>query len=71
MNIRSVLPYIGIALMAGAGSRLSTQLELSGFNSALFAMFAIGIVLIAIEPSRRLSERVQLLEARLAAQASL
>ena len=68
MNIRAALFYVGVVLMVVAGTRLSMHMGLSGFSSALFALFAIGIVIIATEPSRKLAERVRILEAKLAAQ---
>ncbi len=65
MNTRSTLLYVGIVLVAGAGSKLSTLMGLTGFSAALFALFALGILLVAREPARQLTERVRVLEAKL------
>ncbi len=61
-----VLTYIGIVLMVSGGTEMSMQLGFSGPSSALWAIFAIGIVLVARDPVRQLSERVRVLEADLA-----
>ena len=66
MNTR-LLGYIGIVLMVVGGGRLFMQLGVSGPSNFLWGMFAIGILLMAREPVRRLSARVQALEAQLAA----
>jgi hypothetical protein len=65
MNTRSTLLLLGIVLMAVGGTRLSMQIGLTGFNSALFAILSIGIVLVAREPARQLSARVRILEEKL------
>jgi hypothetical protein len=66
MNGRSLLRYLGIVLLVGGATRLSVQLELMGISSALFAVFAVGILLIARDPVRELSARVRSLEEQLA-----
>ena len=65
MNARSTLLYVGILLTVGAATRLSVHMGLSGFSTALPAIFAVGIFLVAREPARQLSERVRILEAKI------
>jgi hypothetical protein len=60
--------YLGIVLMTVGGGRLFMLLGVSGASNFLWAMFAFGILLIAREPVRTLSVRVQALEAELANQ---
>jgi hypothetical protein len=52
-------------MMVVGGTRLSMQLGLSGLSTSFWAIFAIGIVLVARDPVRELSERVHALEAQL------
>ena len=66
MNSRSPLLYLGIVLMVVGGTRLAMSIGLTGLSSGLWAIFAIGILITAREPTRQLAERVRLLEARLA-----
>jgi len=61
------LGYVGLVLMMVGGGRLFMQLGVSGLSNFLWGMFAIGILLMAREPVRRLSARVQVLEAQLTA----
>ena len=69
MDAKSLLLYVGIALMAISAGRLSTSLGLSDFLDRSLYLFAGGIILVARESSRQLSNRVRLLEAMLAERA--
>ena len=69
MRSRSFLRVLGVLMMVVGGTRLSMQLGLSGLSASFYAIFAIGIVLVARDPVRELSERVRALEAQLARQA--
>ena len=66
MTSRRILRLLGVVLMVAGGTRLSMQLGLSGLSNAFWAIFAIGIILVARDPVRELSERVHALEAQLA-----
>jgi hypothetical protein len=61
-NIRSLL---GIALMAGCGSAISTHFGFDTLLGALLAGFGVGIVFIGQAPVLALQKRVSLLEAQL------
>jgi hypothetical protein len=56
---------VGVVLMVVGATRLSVQLGLMGVSSALFAIFAVGIVLLARAPVRELSARLRALEEQL------
>jgi len=66
MNSRSPLLYVGIVLMVVGSTRLALSMGLTGLSVGLWAIFALGILLISREPARQLAERVRLLEAKLA-----
>jgi hypothetical protein len=66
MPARKLLAYLGLLLMLVGGGRLFMQLGVTGLSNLLWGMFAMGILLLAREPVRELSERVRALEAQLA-----
>jgi hypothetical protein len=66
MRFRSILTYVGLALMIVGGARLSLQLSLTGLGNLPWAMFAVGMLLVVRDSSRQLSDRVRALEAQLA-----
>jgi hypothetical protein len=70
MNARSILLYVGIALTVGAATRLSIHMGLTGFSIALPSIYAVGILLVAREPTRQLSDRIRVLESKLQEQSA-
>jgi hypothetical protein len=66
MQARRLFTYLGLLLVIVGGGRLFMQLGVTGLSNFLWGMFAMGILLLAREPVRELSERVRALEAQLA-----
>jgi hypothetical protein len=66
MKFQSVLTTVGLVLMVVGGAQLSLQLGVTGLGNLPLAMFALGILLVVRDSSRQLSERVRVLEAKLA-----
>jgi hypothetical protein len=62
-----VFTIVGTAMMAGCGAAIATRLGFSGMQSALFAGFAVGIVILSQAPTFALRSRIAQLEARLVA----
>jgi len=65
----STLSALGVLLMAGCGSALGRHMGLAGFESALVAGFAVGIVLVSQIPTAILRKRVEELEKQLSSAA--
>jgi len=66
MKGRFISVSVGMFMLLLGGSRVSMLVGLSGLSSSWFAIFAIGIVVVASAPIRQLSERVRSLEVQLA-----
>jgi len=60
------LMIVGVAMMAGFGSAISTRLGFTGVQSLLFAGFAVGIAILGMAPTLSLRARVAQLESKLA-----
>ena len=62
----NVLNIVGIVLMSACGSALGRRMGLAGAEAALFAGFAVGILLMSFAFTASLRKRVAVLEAHVA-----
>ena len=59
---------VGVGLMSACGGRLAHDLGYDGWSQAVWAGFAIGVVLLGQAPTWRLRSKVRELERRLTVQ---